>query len=814
MEQNRERTENFVDIEDVFQKIDRLFEENRAKEAGEYMRTEYDYALKRGDIGMAYQLLNELLGYYRQVSDAEMVQKTIGLIVSTAERMNLRGTVPYATGLINCANADRAIGAYEEAAAFYKEAMGIYEEQVDSGNPLWASLYNNYSLLQQELSQFSLAKEYLLKALPIVLDADLGFEIAVTYGNLANTCVALKEYREAEGYALEAMKRFRERGTIDAHYSSALSALGMCRYHAGDVKKATECFREGMEIVKSFFGENAQYKRLEENLKMCEAIWNRDAESQGAGWEKGRDAQDGAKGLAICKRYYEAFGAPMIHKNFPEYESRIAVGLLGKGSDCFGYDDATSRDHDWGPGFLMWVTRDTYVAIGEALEEAYNALPAEFEGFGRGTRVSKSKRRGVVILEDFFENLLEIPVSSLSEIDVDNPLIPEYGLAAAVNGEVFRDDEGILTALRTRLKAGYGESMRYRKFAEDVARFSQTGQYNYHRMLSRGDVMTADLMLAHFLEQAMRLYHHICGAYVPHDKWLVRSTKELPGGTELLEHLETLRRGLGDNRTVESDGAWEDMESKKTLEQIEELGAFLAMELYRAGYISDIDPYLDHHVEELLCKADLAAMKEDDLINAIVKLEFKAFDQVQNEGGRASCQNNWPTFYVMRKSQYLTWTREMLLQYYYDFERELRNGHNLITEKYGRMEESTAPDRFATLQAQFPEYFAPLSPEKKTIIEQVVAVQMEMADAFAEKYPTLADNARSLHSYEDHFNNTSYETYLRGEISTYSDKMLQLYAGYVIDRYRGGINIMQETIENTAKLYGFASLTEMAEKAR
>ena len=38
------------------------------------------------------------------------------------------------------------------------------------------------------------------------------------------------------------------------------------------------------------------------------------------------------------------------------------------------------------------------------------------------------------------------------------------------------------------------------------------------------------------------------------------------------------------------------------------------------------------------------AMKKQELVEKIVKAEWEAFDKVQNEGGRASCQNDWNTF--------------------------------------------------------------------------------------------------------------------------------------------------------------------------
>lgn len=328
--------------------------------------------------------------------------------------------------------------------------------------------------------------------------------------------------------------------------------------------------------------------------------------------------------------------------------------------------------------------------------------------------------------------------------------------------------------------------------AKEATLFSQCGQYNLPRMLKRKDEFSAQNMLSDALKHAMRLYHYAYNACPPDDKCLEESIKNLPDGDEFLALIEMARNiFFSDDKACVS-------------EYIENIGAYIANLLYGMNEISDVDPYLEHHADELIYKSEIANLNEKELIDKIVKIEFNAFDKVKNEGGRASCQDDWTTFSIMRKSQYLTWNKTMLIQYLYDFEREYNIGHNLITEKYGRMMASTAPDEYEKIKSAFPV----LTEEKKVIIEQIVGVQMAMMEDFAKDHPRVAMNARSLYTREDNFFNTSYETYLRGEISTYSDKMLQLYAGYVVDNAKHGRNIAHIIIENTAKLYGFANMDE------
>ena len=88
-------------------------------------------------------------------------------------------------------------------------------------------------------------------------------------------------------------------------------------------------------------------------------------------------------GLELCRTYYFECAAPAIEKEFGERSKLIAAGLAGAGSDCMGYDDEISRDHDFGPGCCLWLTDRDYAEFGSDLRKLYASLPKSFAGVPR-----------------------------------------------------------------------------------------------------------------------------------------------------------------------------------------------------------------------------------------------------------------------------------------------------------------------------------------------------------------------------------------------------------------------------------------------
>ena len=811
-----------MDIETIRDTIDRFYEEGRASDAEELLLGAAAVASDEGDLHLLLQILNELIGHYRETGQWENAFEISDRAVMLASEIYPENSVPYATTLLNAASMYRAAGRLDLSRELYMKVERIYAVTLDENDMLYASLYNNEALLCQEQGRFAEAKALLLKALSIDRANGREYEEAVSLANIAATMIQLGEAEGALEAAESSVALFESLGVADQHLCAALSAMGSYYYIKGKFDPAAACFKQAMDIMENVLGKNGYYERLKENYDSCikaakasgsaapetgagsrgsEQVASVGAEADiasttgstaptsgntAADPESGNYAADTAsvkekteKGIDICRKYYERFVRPMIDEKFPEYASKIACGLAGEGSDAFGYDDELSRDHDWGPSVVLWITEDTDAAIGDALRTAYEELPGEIDGIKRAPYVRGRSRRGVQVISSFFGRLCG--ASEYEKIDWRNTE-PEK-LAAAVNGEIWRDDEGIVTSFREKLSKGYPDEILYLNLAEYCARFSREGQYNAGRVLKRGDDITSRMFVYDAIRDAMKIFYLMNRRFFPHDKWLRKGLADFPEGQEF----DDILKRMAEDMTVS-----------------EEAGSYLAMGLYIHDFISDIDPYLDHQTEELLEKSMWSAETEEALCMKIAKAEFEAFDKVSNEGGRASCQDDWPTFSIMRMSQYLTWNKTMLLQYLYDFDREMRLGHNLITEKYGRMMEFTAPDKYEEIKENFPD----LTEEKRAIIDQIANIQVGWMESFAEKYPEMGKRARRIHSYQDRAYDTSYETYLRGELGTYSDKMLELYARFIVGLTYEGRNLAYETMMNTARLYGYDTIEE------
>ena len=293
-------------------------------------------------------------------------------------------------------------------------------------------------------------------------------------------------------------------------------------------------------------------------------------------------------GLKISEVFFEDYGLPMLEKNFAEYNDEIAAGLVGQTSECFGYDDYISRDHDYAPGFCLWLPEDLKKKIGDELQKAYDELPVEEfilnhradVGMAEPSNImtgARSHRVGVHSIEEFYfehTGMTKAPVTTQEWLAT-----PMMHLSEAVNGKVFRDPSGEFSAIRNVWAGFYPEDLIKKKVAADLAMAGKTGQFNYVRSIKRGDIGAAYCCVTEFIYKITAALFLLNGRYMPYYKWRFRAMKEFTTLSCVAEPLLKLSQ-------------MSEEESPGKVDLIEEISGSIVKELVKRGWSSGYSDYL------------------------------------------------------------------------------------------------------------------------------------------------------------------------------------------------------------------------------
>lgn len=580
-----------MEINEVLKGLDRLFENKEMDKVEPYLQEHLKSAMETGDASGVITIVNELIGFYRSMGQHEKSMFYCGQILSFMQMCHLEGTVPYATTLLNVATANRAAGELEKAMEYYKEVEKIYEGNLDKNDYRYAGLFNNMSLVYEEKKEYEKSAEALQKALSIIegYGAEGKIELATTYSNLAACYLKWgNNHGKVEEYALKAEKIFKEDGEKDYHYGALLSVLGALYYEKKDYELAKAYYEKALLSIYENTGVSSTYQEV---YKRLQGVYNK------------LNITVPKKGMELAREYYEQVGKPMLLERFPGYFEQMTIGLVGEGSDCFGFDDEVSRDHDYGPGFCIWITDALYDKIGRELEEAYASLPVIYKGIVRMNTVQGKGRVGVFKIGDFYKKLLGIGVIPDS---VDEwAKVEEYQLATAVNGAVFKDAPNGFSIIREKLSAYYPDEFWKGKVAKEAVHISQSGQYNYGRMMLRGEAVTGEIAIGEFIKHVMAMVYLLNRTYAPYYKWMHRGMKELAWGGKIGELLDELVL------LPSQEKAWEgihpqDMIGGKINEKdekvviIEKICTLLLEKLKEEKLATGNDNYLEHHVNQIL----------------------------------------------------------------------------------------------------------------------------------------------------------------------------------------------------------------------
>ena len=306
------------------------------------------------------------------------------------------------------------------------------------------------------------------------------------------------------------------------------------------------------------------------------------------------------KGLELSRRYYETVARSSLETEFGAVCGRMSVGLAGEGSECLGFDDRISQDHDFSPGFCLWLDRADYQAFGLELKSWYAALPKEFLGYDASRDTpNRACRVGVFDSRSWFSVYLG------PELPPARPMtwlsLNDEALAAASNGELFRDGSREFTEIRSALLAYYPEDVRLKKLAARAAAMAQSGQYNYARCMRRGDTAAAMLCVTEFVKAAAGAAYLLNRRYMPYYKWVFRGMEAFSCLLELPPLLRSLSAAPCRPDIWKASLPPDDINTAdERVRLMEACCALVAAECRRQGLCETRADFLEFHAREIM----------------------------------------------------------------------------------------------------------------------------------------------------------------------------------------------------------------------
>ena len=536
------------DADRFLQGLDAIFARHAAaSEAAPYLEQAMSDAENAEDDAGLLTVLNETMGFYRSQGWHDKNQWIVQRTIELALRMGLEGSETWATTLINCATAMRAAKQYDQAEDLYTQALHCAENVYPPKDRRIAALHNNLSMLYQETGKGEASEHELREAMRILREASdnpsTDIDLASSCTNLPLTLLDEGKTDDAHAYADEALAihaTARAQGVDSAHYAAALAGAAQVRFAQQKYGEAAAYYREALNLIEDRYGRDTDYWRItEENLsKALDA-----AKAAGQSIDEpahGVAAEPMPSGMELARRFWEQAGKPMLQSRYPDYAERIAVGLVGYGSECFGFDDALSRDHDFAPRFCLWLTDEDYAAIGTALQEDYERIAhawrsehssADLPDSPTTPRAQGTMRRdGVFRIGDFFETLTGYREAPPQDAPHEWLALDESTLATATNGRIFADALGIFSKTRQGFTF-MPEDVRLSLISRRLGMLSQAGQYNLPRMLQRGDGAAAMTSIHEFAQAAISLVflvnNPVSVGYAPYYKWRFAALRRL-----------------------------------------------------------------------------------------------------------------------------------------------------------------------------------------------------------------------------------------------------------------------------------------------
>ncbi|WP_449396750.1 DUF4037 domain-containing protein [Devosia riboflavina] len=257
------------------------------------------------------------------------------------------------------------------------------------------------------------------------------------------------------------------------------------------------------------------------------------------------------QGIELSRRFYADVVAPWLARVAPDLP--YSAALIGYGSELLGFDDETSRDHNWGPRVHIYLSEADFKAqASRLLADFASIVPETFLGEPAGWRSRPHPAASGPDAMGAMEHGLEFHTvegrleAHIGQRSVENLTLldwlglPEQSLLAFTAGAVFHDDGGRLEARRTALAYFprdvwlYKIACQWRRIAEEQAFVGRAGQ--------AGDDLGSRVIAARLCRDVMGMGFLLSRCYAPYPKWFGSGFARLPIAAALTPHLDEALR--------------------------------------------------------------------------------------------------------------------------------------------------------------------------------------------------------------------------------------------------------------------------------
>jgi Domain of unknown function (DUF4037) len=257
------------------------------------------------------------------------------------------------------------------------------------------------------------------------------------------------------------------------------------------------------------------------------------------------------RGLELNRLFYTEEIRPLLEAHFPDLS--YAAATIGTGSEVLGFDTEMSRDHDWGPGVVLFAG-DNDVTLAESIKRLLGQqLPKMFYGYPTCFELSPDDSKTLVPSSSnnathhrVFVTTVKRFVHHHLNFDLAQPItsadwltFPSQRLLELTSGAVYHDGVGELTEVR-RTFNWYPHDVWLYLLAAGWQRIGQE-----QPLMSRagfvGDELGSGIIGSRLVHDIMSLSFLIEKKYAPYPKWFGSAFSKLESARVLLPILQKVQ---------------------------------------------------------------------------------------------------------------------------------------------------------------------------------------------------------------------------------------------------------------------------------